>query len=156
MSGFTLVDCPTRNEKETLDKKIIVDVMQFAHSRVMRRQATCVILISNDGDYAYMLSRLRDIQVQAVCIFDGEAAKVLLHSCDQSLSWRYDVLRLPAPKLADQLAQDADCDSFGGYFSNLLATYEEGQRRQAKGTPWEVFAQELDGRALLHADRFNR
>lgn len=28
-SGFTLVDCPTRGEKETLDKKLIVDVMQF-------------------------------------------------------------------------------------------------------------------------------
>ena len=25
LSGFTLVDCPTRNTKETLDKKIIVD-----------------------------------------------------------------------------------------------------------------------------------
>ena len=26
MSGFTLVDCPTRNRKETLDKQILVDI----------------------------------------------------------------------------------------------------------------------------------
>ena len=34
MAGFTLVDCPTRNLKETIDKKIIVDVMHFALTRV--------------------------------------------------------------------------------------------------------------------------
>jgi len=34
MSGFTLVDCPTRNAKETLDKKILVDIMSFAYERI--------------------------------------------------------------------------------------------------------------------------
>lgn len=36
MSGFTLVDTPTRNAKETLDKKIIVDIMSFAMERRFR------------------------------------------------------------------------------------------------------------------------
>lgn len=52
MAGFTLVDCPTRNLKETIDKKIIVDVMHFALTRVARAQPACVVLLTNDGDYA--------------------------------------------------------------------------------------------------------
>ena len=38
MSGFTLVDCPTRNSKETLDKKILVDIMSFAYERVLDKK----------------------------------------------------------------------------------------------------------------------
>ena len=34
LSGFTLVDCPTRNKKETLDKKILVDIMSFAYEKI--------------------------------------------------------------------------------------------------------------------------
>lgn len=32
-AGFTLVDCPAHNAKESIDKKIIVDVMHFVMSR---------------------------------------------------------------------------------------------------------------------------
>ena len=71
--------------------------MQFAYSRAYRKQASCVVLLSNDGDYAYLLSRLRDIEVQVVVMFDGRPALALLQACDSSLSWRYDVLQLPAP-----------------------------------------------------------
>lgn len=73
MAGFTLVDCPTRNLKETIDKKIIVDVMHFALTRVARQQPACVVLLTNDGDYAYMLARLRDLQVRAVVILTSPA-----------------------------------------------------------------------------------
>ena len=52
MAGFTLIDCPSRNMKETVDKKIIVDVMCFALARVARQQPACVVLLTNDGDYA--------------------------------------------------------------------------------------------------------
>jgi len=54
-TGFTLVDCPTRGEKETLDKKLIVDVMHFAWSHHARRSPCCVVLVTSDGDYAYAL-----------------------------------------------------------------------------------------------------
>ena len=92
-AGFTLVDCPTRNEKETVDKKIIVDVMHFAITRISRAQAVCVVLMTNDGDYAYMLSRLRDLQVKVVVVYlAGHAADALLHACDHAFSWRADVL----------------------------------------------------------------
>ena len=93
MAGFTLVDCPARNLKETIDKKIIVDVMHFALTRVARHQPACVVLLTNDGDYAYMLSRLRDLQVHAVVIYTtGHAASALLTSCDRALTWQGDVL----------------------------------------------------------------
>ena len=92
-AGFTLVECPTRNEKETVDKKIIVDVMHFAITRACRAQQACVILLTNDGDFAYMLSRLRDLQVKVVVVYmAGHAADSLLHACDHAVSWRDDVL----------------------------------------------------------------
>ena len=94
MAGFTLVDCPTRNLKETIDKKIIVDVMHFALTRIARHQPASIVLVSNDGDYAYMLSRLRDLQVHVVVIHrSGHAASDLLYSCDHALTWQQDVLR---------------------------------------------------------------
>lgn len=96
-AGFTLVECPTRNEKETVDKKIIVDAMHFAITRACRAQQACVILLTNDGDFAYMLSRLRDLQVKVVVVYmAGHAADSLLHACDHAVSWRDDVLCLGA------------------------------------------------------------
>ena len=65
MSGFTLVDCPKRNNvKETLDKKLIVDVMSFR----IKLENSCVVLITSDGDYAYALNILRGFGVKTVVI----------------------------------------------------------------------------------------
>ena len=44
-------------QKETVDKKLIVDAMQFGMSA--RERPLGVVLITGDGDYAYLLSRLR-------------------------------------------------------------------------------------------------
>ena len=63
MSGFTLVDCPKRNNvKETLDKKLIVDIMSFR----IKLDNCCVVLITSDGDYAYALNILRGFGVKTV------------------------------------------------------------------------------------------
>ena len=62
-SGFDLVNTPRRNKKETLDKKLIADVLTFAWDSAVRndRCKPCVVLLTSDGDYAYYcLSKLRD------------------------------------------------------------------------------------------------
>ena len=65
LSGFTLVDCPKRNNvKETLDKKLIVDIMSFR----IKLENSCVVLITSDGDYAYALNMLRGFGVKTVVI----------------------------------------------------------------------------------------
>mmetsp|Transcript_24273 Transcript_24273/g.61621 ORF Transcript_24273/g.61621 Transcript_24273/m.61621 type:complete len:458 (+) Transcript_24273:34-1407(+) len=92
LSGFTLVDCPQRNKKETLDKKIIVDLMHFAWERYARRTSCCVVLISSDADYSYMLSRLRDLGTVVVVVHDTNTSDVLLHSAHCNLHWKGDVL----------------------------------------------------------------
>ena len=52
-AGFTLVHCPRRGaKKEQVDKKIIIDVLMYAWERAARGQAACVVLVTNDGDYA--------------------------------------------------------------------------------------------------------
>ena len=86
MSGFTLVDCPKRNNvKETLDKKLIVDVMSFR----IKLENSCVVLITSDGDYAYALNMLRGFGVKTVVIHGPSAktAGALLDSADVAVSF---------------------------------------------------------------------
>lgn len=51
-----------------------------------------MVLISSDGDYAYLLSRLRDIGVKCVVIYGYNCASVLLQSADAALHWETDIL----------------------------------------------------------------
>ena len=81
--GVTLVDCPTADKKEAVDKKIIVDACCFALPRAAKRQACCVVLVSSDGDFAHMLSRLSHAGVMTVAI--GRSA-VLRGVCDSALT----------------------------------------------------------------------
>ena len=86
MSGFTLVDCPKRNNvKETLDKKLIVDIMSFR----IKLENSCVVLITSDGDYAYALNILRGFGVKTVVIHGPFAttAGALLDSADVATSF---------------------------------------------------------------------
>ena len=93
-SGFTLVDCPTRNKKENLDKKLIVDVMQFAWQHHANGARCTVALIASDGDYSYALSKIRDLGMKTIVIVGPKmkTAHVLLDVCDCALTWVHDVL----------------------------------------------------------------
>ena len=66
--GFSIIDCPTSDKKEMVDKKIILDACFFALPRVTKEQPTTVVIISGDGDYAHMLRRLRMVGVHTVAI----------------------------------------------------------------------------------------
>lgn len=57
--GVTFIDCPTGNKKEAVDKKIIVDALVWALPRASTQRPCTVVLISGDGDFAHMLSRMR-------------------------------------------------------------------------------------------------
>lgn len=96
LSGFTLVDCPSRNRKETLDKKLIVDVLCFAWERASLGTKACVVLITSDGDYSYAVARLRDIGVFTVIIYRPDiVAKVLIDNANVVMSWEFQVLGGP-------------------------------------------------------------
>jgi len=95
MSGWTLVDCPTRNVKETLDKKLIVDVMHFAYARSSDRER-CVVLITSDGDYAYTLNKIRNFNnVKTIVMFGETAAGILLESTQIAMNFSHEVLGTP-------------------------------------------------------------
>jgi len=113
-SGFKLVDCPTRGSKETVDKKIIVDLMCFAHGHLRGPGAVTVVLISGDGDYSYMLSRLRDLSVRTVVIFPEHRTLpvALLNAAEVKLSWKGDVLRLQ-PRASPPDAQAGATEAAG-------------------------------------------
>lgn len=89
--GYTIVDCPTRNTKETMDKKMIVDILTFAYDHLLLDIPACVVLISSDGDYSYTLSRLRDKGIKTVVVY-GLCSSILLDCCDHAIPWS-DILR---------------------------------------------------------------
>lgn len=111
LSGFTLVDCPSRGRKETLDKKLIVDVLCFAWERASLGAKACVVLITSDGDYSYALARLRDIGVFTVIIYRPDVvAKVLIDNANVVMSWEFDVLGGPPVSQNDE---DDESDAKG-------------------------------------------
>ena len=109
LGGFTLVDCPSRNRKETLDKKLIVDVLCFAWERASLGAKACVVLITSDGDYSYAMARLRDIGVFTIVIYRPDiVAKVLIDNANVVMSWEFDVLGGPPPSQVDEEEEEEE------------------------------------------------
>jgi hypothetical protein len=96
-SGFDLVNTPTRNQKESLDKKMIADILTFAWDMSVRGELKkpCVVLLTSDGDYAYTISKLRDRGVMTVVMLGKSCsvAKILVDCADVALSLEDDVLK---------------------------------------------------------------
>ena len=83
--GVTLIDCPTSDKKEAVDKKIIVDALVWGVGRAACQQRCAVCLISGDGDFAHMLSRLSNLGVHTIVIGRSAALSAVSHT---SLSLR--------------------------------------------------------------------
>ena len=97
--GFTIIDCPTSRKKEAVDKKIIVDSMMFAVTRSARQLRCSVLLVSGDGDFAHMLSRLKGIGVHTCAVLPARSSRELPAVCHQTLDWERDLLqRASGPK----------------------------------------------------------
>ena len=88
------MNTPTRNTKETLDKKIIADVLTFAWDCNVRRISPVVVLLTSDGDYSYILAKLRDRGVMNVVMYGKEqnVSQILVDNADVALNFEKDVL----------------------------------------------------------------
>jgi len=87
------VNTPTRNSKETLDKKIIADVLTFAWDCNVRRISPVVVLLTSDGDYSYILAKLRDRGVMNVVMYkEQNVSQILVDNADVALNFEKDVL----------------------------------------------------------------
>ena len=117
--GFTLVDCPTRNRKETLDKKLLVDIMAFACRNAYNGTPSCVVLIASDGDYAYTLNKIRDLGVKTIVIHGPvtNTANVLFESCEHALSFQHDVLCI---RREDEDEEEDGSDEFQDAINDAL------------------------------------
>lgn len=146
LGGFVLIDCPTRGKKETLDKKIIVDVMHFAWHSVSSGRPAVVCLISGDGDYAYLLNKVRDIGVNAIIIYPGAATTLpaaFFNSADVVLSWEHDILNAASQGLgepimdstfdAEEKAQQEDEGIEVGWSANISVHEESGPSHLSTG-----------------------
>ena len=131
--GFTLVDCPSRvkSQKETVDKKLIVDAMRFGCIESARSK-TRVVLITSDGDFAYLLSNLRVMQVDTVVIHGAATttANILLNACHLALSWHHDILA-SGPGDGEEVAFRAPVDEFttelGGDFLDRVSSQSDSE-----------------------------
>jgi uncharacterized LabA/DUF88 family protein len=93
LSGFSLIDCPSRNRKETTDKKVIVDMLCFSYERALKGSNVQVVLISSDGDYSYALAKLRDIGVSTFVIYKPDSvASILTSTANEAVTWEDDIL----------------------------------------------------------------
>ena len=109
LSGFTLVDCPSRGRKESVDKKLIVDALCFAWERASMGAKACVVLITSDGDYSYALARLRDIGVFTIIFYRPDVvAKVLIDNVNVVFSWEFDVLGGPPASREEEDSHEED------------------------------------------------
>ncbi|ETO03820.1 hypothetical protein RFI_33582, partial [Reticulomyxa filosa] len=59
-SGVRVMDVPTKRKQESVDKQIIADIALHAADLAERRQSGAICLISDDSDFGYVLSRLRN------------------------------------------------------------------------------------------------
>jgi len=93
-SGFDLVQTPSRNTKETADKKLIVDLLIFVWEVRERGGEPLVVLITSDGDYSYTLARLKQRGVMNAVLYgrDESTATILKDNAQDSLSFEKDVL----------------------------------------------------------------
>ncbi|CAB9499179.1 Pfam:DUF88 [Seminavis robusta] len=72
-NGFTLVNTPRRGQKESVDKKLTVDMLCFAWDRLSETDVKpSVVLITGDGDYVYALNKLKDRRVKVFIIHGKE------------------------------------------------------------------------------------
>lgn len=93
-SGFDLVSTPRRaaKKKETLDRKMINDIIFFAWDVLFRGGEPCVILITSDGDFAYTINKLRDRGASNVVMHGSNVSSLLIESADIALNLEEDVL----------------------------------------------------------------
>ena len=125
-SGFDLVHTPTRNMKETVDKKLIVDLLTFAWEVSERGGQPCVVLITSDGDYAYTLSKLNDRGVMNAVFYgkDKNTAGILKDIAMDSLSFEKDVLgsgvAAPMASLSTQTTTSASAATSTGNISQFF------------------------------------
>ena len=112
MTGWTLVDCPKRQKKETLDKKIIVDMMFFIAYE--NPHDACICLISGDGDFCYSMNRIRDLGGYTILLYpDKITYHPLILNVHESHSWEKEILKkekLDKKKMTQHLENNHDED----------------------------------------------
>lgn len=93
LSGWNIIDTPHRNKKESVDKKIIMDVLSSIITRDQSHKNMMICIITSDSDFAELFSRIRDFGVHT-CIFYGKNPSQLLLNCSEySFNWDDDIIK---------------------------------------------------------------
>lgn len=92
MSGWNVIDTPHRNKKETIDKKIILDVMTSLIMNSCERDKVMVCIITNDADFSELLSRIRDFGVHTCLFYGNSPSDSLMNTADYSFNWNEDII----------------------------------------------------------------
>jgi hypothetical protein len=109
-NDFHLIDCPSNKRQSPLEK-MLADVLGFAWQRVNRQIPACVVLVTDDPEFSYLLSKLNEIGVQTILIHSHftQTSDLLLDCCDQSFS-REEIFCEYFDILDIDLSSDCDSD----------------------------------------------
>lgn len=101
-SGCHLVDCPHNGRKEVADKMIIVDAMEFAYTHL---EGAALCFITNDNDYAYLLTRLRKPEWYTIVISKCDAESILHINANKKMNWNTEILTV-MDKMTESILSD--------------------------------------------------
>ena len=130
-AGWHIVDCPhVHGKKETVDKKILMDI---AFSPLMTNKNTMVCLISNDGDFCDILSRLSDRKIYTLLIFtEGSVCQNLLLIPDVTINMYTQIMDINIPKKQNKSMKFMD----DLILDDLLLNPKKNQKKNQKN---EIF-----------------
>ena len=113
LCGWSIIDCPHRNRKETIDKKIVMDVLSTVIT-CTDTNSLMICLITSDTDFSELFSKLRDFHIKT-CLFHGiNTTEILMNSPDHVYDWEYSVMKTNKKTsksvfFKDTCERDGDC-----------------------------------------------
>tara|TARA_Y100000389_G_scaffold204506_1_gene257495 strand:- start:6244 stop:7023 length:780 start_codon:yes stop_codon:yes gene_type:complete len=108
LSGWSIIDCPHRRKKETVDKKIMIDIfMSLITYKVNNYPNVIICVVTSDTDFCELFNKLRDIGVKICLISDARITYQLKNSADFSLDWDIDIINY-RPNTKNEKSEEID------------------------------------------------
>lgn len=95
LSGWSIIDVPHRGKKETIDKKMVSDILWTVVNEEKRKSLKnlMICIITSDTDFSEELNNLRDEGIYTCLIYGTNATKMLIDSSDLSIDWHKEILK---------------------------------------------------------------
>lgn len=109
LAGWNVLDTPHRNKKETIYKKIIMDVLSSIITSGQSKRNMMVCIITTDSDFAELFCRIRDFGVHTCLFYGTNPSQPLINSAEYTFNWNDDIIsRIDDASLYHDIEVDED------------------------------------------------